>query len=76
MKVTRGSVIFEPVTIVLENEREADLIWHTLNNSIGCTLEDYMRQKDYIHRDSGWKKLHNDMFWVYDKTHTAKKEDC
>ena len=46
MKITRERVdIFKPITIILESDAEAELMWQLLNISTSAVEEDYCREK-------------------------------
>jgi len=45
MKVSRAKTEFNPITITLETEEEANLMWHILNCGESRTLLDYWEKR-------------------------------
>jgi hypothetical protein len=56
MKVTREENTFKPITITLENQEEADALWHILNCGEGRSLNRYTEDKniEYINKHRMW----------------------
>jgi hypothetical protein len=68
MKVKKGEAFF-PITITLETEEEAEVMWHILNNNRG--ISEYVRDEFPSYSTSKKLKLEDgkeirnikDMFW-------------
>lgn len=74
MKVTQGPVKFEPVTIVLETPREANLMYHLFNKGLAMGLKEYMNQQACP--SYKWRDLREKMSEEYREAYQLTEEDC
>lgn len=49
---------FKPVTLTMETEEEADLLWHLLNNSEGQKFNDYIENRPPLAKNVGDTLMH------------------
>lgn len=48
MRVEGGGKKFQPITLIIETEEEAEKLWHYLNMPCGSSLEEYANDRPFI----------------------------
>ncbi len=69
MKASKKEQEFQPITITLETRKEADILWHILNNCPAYTFNKYVEDHNLIF-DEGIK---DEMWKVLNKVHYTEE---